>query len=153
MQGAPPLECKKILMSLATTQGIGFGTGEPHKIDFIDVSRAYFHAKARRNAYIKLPSEGHEEGMVGKLLKAMYGTRDAAPNWEAEYQEFMTSDCKFKSCLTTPCMFYLAEKKLRVVIHGDDFTVLGPHYSLMWFREQIKKSDNLNHKGEDNYLQ
>ena len=25
------------------------------------------------------------------------------------------------------------------MIHGDDFTVLGPHYSLMWFREQIKK--------------
>ena len=69
----------------------------------------------------------------------MYGTRDAAQNWEAEYQEFMIKDCQFKSCLTTPCMFYLKEKNLRAVIHGDDFTVLGPHYSLMWFREQIKK--------------
>ena len=51
------------------------------KLDFIDVRRVYFHAKARREVYVKLPAEDSEEGMCGRLNKAMYGTRDAAQNW------------------------------------------------------------------------
>ena len=50
------------------------------KIDFIDVRRAYFHAKARREVYVSLPPEDWEEGKCGRLQKAMYGTRDAAQN-------------------------------------------------------------------------
>ena len=33
--------------------------------------------------------EDAEEGMCGEFEKAMYGTRDAARNWEEEYTEFM----------------------------------------------------------------
>ena len=55
------------------------------KMDFIDVRRAYFHADAIRDVYIKLPPEDDEPGMCGKLTKSMYGTRDAAQNWEYEY--------------------------------------------------------------------
>ena len=39
---------------------------------FIDVRRAYFHAKARRDVYIELPAEDAEPGMCGKLLKSLY---------------------------------------------------------------------------------
>ena len=86
----PPLEAKKILMSLAVTEGVGYrkgGKDKGMKLDFIDVRRAYFHAKARREVYVKLPAEDSEEGMCGRLNKAMYGTRDAAQNWEYEYIE------------------------------------------------------------------
>ena len=44
----PPLEAKKLLMSLAMTEGVGFERGKEKagmKIDFIDVRRAYFYAK------------------------------------------------------------------------------------------------------------
>ena len=136
--GTPPLEAKKMLMMMATTHGIGTGVKDHLKIDFIDVSRAYFHARARREVFIKLPPEDHEDGMCGKLVKAMYGTRDAAQNWEMEYTGFMIEDGGFTQCSSTPCMFWNEEKNLRVVIHGDDFTVLGCHTSLMWFREKIK---------------
>ena len=56
------------------------------KLLFVDVKRAYFYAKARRDVYVKLPAEDWEEGMCGKLNKAMYGTRDAASNWEHKYR-------------------------------------------------------------------
>ena len=58
----PPLEAKKILFSLAVTAGKGFkgDRRQGMKIDFIDVRRAYFQAKARRDAYIKLPYEDGE---------------------------------------------------------------------------------------------
>ena len=45
----PPLEAKKLLFSMAVTEGIGFQEGSRAggmKIDFIDISRAFFHAKA-----------------------------------------------------------------------------------------------------------
>ena len=61
------------------------------KIDFIDVKRAYFHARAKLEVYVNLPEEDNTPGMCGKLLKAMYGTRDAAQNWESEYVEFLNS--------------------------------------------------------------
>ena len=54
----PPLEAKKLLMSLAVTEGIGYRAGKKKKgmrLDFIDVRRAYFHAEARRPVYVRLP--------------------------------------------------------------------------------------------------
>ena len=59
--------------------------------DFIDVRRAYFHAEARRLVYVKLPGEDNEPNMCGKLIKALYGTRDAAQNWEHAYIDFLVS--------------------------------------------------------------
>ena len=59
------------------------------KLDFIDVRRAYFHAAARREVYVELSAEDREEGMCGRLNKSMYGTRDAAQNWEYEYSGFL----------------------------------------------------------------
>ena len=38
--GAPPLEAKKMLMSLATTHGVGIGQGGRLKMDFIDICRS-----------------------------------------------------------------------------------------------------------------
>ena len=90
----PPLEAKKLLMALAVTDGVGFKAGRKKKgmrLDFIDVRRAYFHARARRLVYVALPEEDYEEGMCGRLKKAMYGTRDAAQNWEYAYTEWLES--------------------------------------------------------------
>ena len=53
-----------------------------------DVKRAFFHAKAQKLVYVKLPAEDvleGEEGMCGRLDYSMYGTRDAAVNWANEY--------------------------------------------------------------------
>ena len=68
----PPLEVKKMLFSLAVTEGIGFkgSRDKGMKLEFIDVRRAYFHSPARRKVYVKLPEEDYEEGMCGMLLKA-----------------------------------------------------------------------------------
>ncbi len=50
---------------------------------FVDVCRAYFHAKALRDVYVELTPEDREAGLCGKLLKSMCGMRDAAQIWEA----------------------------------------------------------------------
>ena len=62
--------------------------------------------------------------MCGLLMKSLEGTRDAAQNWEHTYVKFMEG-IGFSRGIATPCIFTLEAKQLRVVVHGDDFTVLG----------------------------
>ena len=49
-----------------------------------DVSWAYFYAPATRNLFIELPTEDDEAhaGEVGRLNVCLYGTRDAAKEWQ-----------------------------------------------------------------------
>ncbi len=70
--------------------------------------------------------------------KSMYGTRDAAQNWELEYTEMMT-EAGFKQGSHSVCAFQNAEKNVRVVVHGDDFTALGTNKDLDWFRGVMQK--------------
>jgi hypothetical protein len=128
----PPLEAKKILFSLYTSR-------ERLCLDFIDVSTAYFHAKARREIYVELPKEDWEEGVCGMLEKSMYGARDAARHWEMEYTEMMV-EAGFTPGVHCPYAFWHKERDVRVVVHGDDFTVLGKKESLDWFRKVISSS-------------
>ena len=89
----PPLEAKKILFSLAVTEGYGFRGGDREGgmcIDFINVSRAFFRAEAIRRVYVELPKEDRQEGMCGLLVKSLYGTRDGAQNWGDSYMKFMS---------------------------------------------------------------
>ena len=116
------------------------------KIDFIDISRAYFQAEAIRRVYVELPEEDYSEGMCGLLQKSMYGTRDAAQNWGEAYSSFMRS-IGFTQGTGSPCVFWHSTKELRVVVHGDDFTVLGWEEQLDWFWGKIKTKFLSKHRG------
>ena len=53
-----------------------------------DVSRLNFHPPAaEREVHIDLPPQDSEPGMVGRLLRTIHGTRDAADQWEKLYGE------------------------------------------------------------------
>ena len=93
----------------------------------MDVSRAYFYAKSVRPTYIKLPSEdprAGEEGIVGKLMMSMYGTRDAAQNWAEEYSTTLQK-AGYKRGVANPCLFYSEADDCSVMVHGDDFVAVG----------------------------
>ena len=78
------MEALKAIISIAANHKGNFS------IMHIDVSRAYFNAKAQRPVLIRLPVEdrmGTDTGKVGLMKESMYGTRDAASNWERDWQE------------------------------------------------------------------
>ena len=95
------------------------------KIEFIDATRAYYQAAATREIYVELPPGDREEGMCGKLLKSLQGTRDAAMNWEATYSKVLR-DVGFITGKSSPCIFYHPQRNIRITVHGDDFTAMGP---------------------------
>ena len=63
--------------------------------------------------------------------------RDAAQNWEAAYTEFM-NEIGFDTGKASPCVFHHIERYIRVVVHGDDFTMLGSRKQLDWFKGRIE---------------
>ena len=82
----PPIEAMKMLLPAAITEGVGYDRGREDKgmtFEFIDINKAYLQAETKREVYVALPDEDKETGMCAKLIKSMYGTRDAAPNWES----------------------------------------------------------------------
>ena len=84
--------------------------------------------------------------MCGRLLKALYGTRDAAQNWEFEYSEFLVSQ-GFTKAVSNPCMFHHKARDIRIVVHGDDFTVLASCEQLDWFRGCISSKFEVKYRG------
>ena len=67
---------------------------------------------------------------------SLYGTRDAAQNWEEEYCETLIA-MGFSRGLSSPCAFYHKQHNLRLVVHGDDFTSIGSAEQLEWFAQQL----------------
>ena len=137
--GTPPLESMRFLFSLARTAGPHNPSDDPLKLSFIDIRRAHFTAKATREIYVELVPEDQDDPnnpQCGLLEKSMYGTQDAAQNWELEYGDFMVSN-GFIQGLGSPCLFYHPSRNIRTSVHGDDFTNLGSESQLLWLKERF----------------
>ena len=77
----PPLEALRCIVSRAATFD---SNGQARELMINDVSRAYFYAEATRCMYIEIPPEDRlfDPNMLGRLRLCLYGTRDAALNWQ-----------------------------------------------------------------------
>ena len=134
----PPLEALKALVSdAATTDEFADWTDKVMMV--ADVSRAFFEAPVQRKVCAELPPELHQEGRddVGFLVKSLYGTRDAAANFQREVRKFMAS-CGFRVGRYTASAFHHRARNLRVVVHGDDFIVVGGRPAVDWFRGRLE---------------
>jgi len=78
----PPSESLRLLVSHMMTDSVD-SKGRPLCLASWDVSRAHFYGLATRNLCVELPEELKEEGkdLVGRLVRTMYGTEDAAKIW------------------------------------------------------------------------
>ena len=83
----------------------------------------------RACGHIELPEEdveGRQRGMVGRLKKALYGTRDAPLAW----QEALTRTLKemgFQVSSLHPALFYHSKRDMCVAIHVDDMLCSETH--------------------------
>ena len=130
----PPLEALKLLISeLATYDDMN----EEKKVVMInDVARAFFKAPATRKLCVELPEElkDAKRDEVGLLNKSLYGTRDAAANFQSLVKTVMTQ-CGFRQSHQNPCTYVHKGKKIRTLVHGDDFVSVGSRMALKWFKE------------------
>ena len=94
----------------------------------------------RRDLWVKFPPEdprSGEPGFRGRLLKCMYGARDAGQNFELYTHGFMASQ-EFQVGLFTPCVFHSEEKNQQVYVYGDNFVVKGSRSDNKQFTADLK---------------
>ena len=115
--GTPQLEALKAVVSFAASHSPEFS------LMHVDVSRAYFHAKAQRPVLVKLSAEDcskKDRGKIGLLKQSMYGTRGAASNWERDWQGHL-ENCGYELERSSRNLFRNKNRKTLVLTHGDDF--------------------------------
>ena len=128
----PPLEALRLIVSRAATVVEGEPTNE---IMVNDVSRAYFYAKCTRCLYVELPKEDPEAhpDYLGRLRLCLYGTRDAALNWQQTLADHLTEN-GFTRGVGHPAVFHHAGQNVWSLVHGDDYCSAGPAASLDWLQ-------------------
>ena len=136
--GTPPWEGTKFIISKAMTQQRGKrGEWLKKKILILDISRAHFHPECRRELFIKLPIEAGGTG-YGRLLRCMYGTRDAAAEWENFHKEKLQG-AGYRAGTSCTCVFASEDGESSGVVHGDDFFFEGAEERLNEMEAELRR--------------
>ena len=110
---------------------------KPLKLELLDISRAHFNGVPAEDTFVELPPERRRDGVCGKLVSNLYGTRGAAVAWEVDYSGNMEK-WGFLRGVASPCIFMHSTRRLMVIVHGDDFLCLGTDDDLSWLEGQVK---------------
>ena len=95
-----------------------------------------------------LPAEDPKScvpGLLGKLRKAMYGTRDAPAVWQKVVKEAMLS-LGFVCSSSNPSVFRHERRDILVVTHVDDFLCCAQRDDLDWLWKSLSKRYTLKSK-------
>ena len=146
----PPLAAARMMVSGLASRGRA-GPGS-HRLMILDIKKAFLYGKIRRKVFIELPAEDKRSNIkdavtgrpmyVGRLLKAMYGTRDAPQVWQAEISGTLEM-LGFHQSVGSPCVYYNTGAGVRAVVHVDDFLVTGPKDAMNKFKIELEKKYKL----------
>ena len=94
--------------------------------------------------YVELPKEDKMYGssLVGKLIKAMYGTRAAPKIWPQTVKKVMLS-LGFEVNVLFPCVYYHPGRDLTVLTHANDFLCGGRKSDLQWLHFMLAEEFEL----------
>ena len=95
------------------------------------VRRAYVYATAARYLFVSLPPGDTEArpGQVGRPNLCLYGTRDAAANWQDTFSVHLQSS-GFVRDAAHPSVSHHPRKRIHILVHGDCYASVGPTSSL-----------------------
>ena len=93
----------------------------------MDVVTAFLNADIKEQLFMKQPQGYHKGGtnIVCRLLKSVYGTRQASHNWNELVNEFLIS-IGFKRCISDTCVYVRRTKTGRIIVIGlyvDDLPI------------------------------
>ena len=108
----------RIFLKLSVTKG--------HVRRSIDFTAAYLQAVLPEDLYLDTP-EGMtcREGHVLKLLKSIYGLKQAGRYWYVLLKLFLTEEEKYTCCASDHCIFTSPDLSVLVLIYVDDVIISG----------------------------
>ena len=125
----------RLILTLATLFGWAIQT--------VDVASAFLQGNTlERIVHVKPPAEAKEIGKLWRLLKCLYGLKDASKQWYLKIENRLLA-LNFKKSKYDPGLFYLMHGgKLAgmIGIHVDDFLQAGNQYFNQHIIPEILKS-------------
>ena len=133
------IETIRLVIAIAAANG--------WEIHHLDVKTAFLHGELKEEVYVSQP-EGFEikgkEDKVYKLMKALYGLRQAPRAWNIKLNRIL-QEFGFTRCSKEPSVYRREEKSstLMVCVYVDDLLVTGSSLQLIveFKREMASKFD------------
>ena len=144
----PPLEAKKFMFRrVAGVRGWRRRRGEEEeKLMFIDVRKAHLNAKCDEEEWVELPEDFKQYGRFARLRRWLYGMRKAASGWEEDYSDRLLK-IGFIRGKSASTVFWNKNTGVRIVVHGDDFTMSGTRKALMGIKEKLEEWYDIKFRG------
>ena len=133
----PPSMASRFVISDTASRGKEGNTSR--RLAMFDVKRAFLHGVMEEEVFMELPEDDvmRQQGLIGKLKKAMYGTRSAPRMWQQVVKQTM-NELGFSSCITTPCLYVDQERDIFVVAHVDAFLCSGKSSDSQWTKIELE---------------
>jgi hypothetical protein len=132
--------------------------GEKLKLEHFDVKNAFTQSEIDAEIYTEPPKGFETKGKYGKiqvlkLIKSLYGTRQASRLWQLKLRNHLINKMGFKNSLSDPCLYVKRDDKGSVMILGvyvDDIILAHKNIKLNDFIEGFcgKGGFNAKHLGK-----
>eukprot|EP00171_Calliarthron_tuberculosum_P023532 IDg23532t1 len=98
--------------------------------DQMDVVTAFLNGDLTEEVYMEVPPgfrDPKRPNLVCRLLKAIYGLKQAPKQWYAKINSFLVDDLKFQACSSEPCLYLKHTKQsiLTIILYVDDLLIAG----------------------------
>ena len=121
---APVMKYKSMRIMLYIANRLGY------ELEQLDVVTAFLNGKLKEVVYMEQP-QGYQEGntryKICKLVKSLYGTKQAPREWNNELNDFLIKVIRMKRCVSDPCLYLRKTRSQRLIILGvfvDDMLVI-----------------------------
>ena len=115
----PPLKFVRLISSWAASYKPKLANASMI-IAVFHISVSFFHGKVRKVIYVVPPEDLRKKGKIWRLLKSLYGTRDASQVFAAYVEEGLY-DHGLQRNAVVPCLYWGAMPETLGVHWGDDF--------------------------------
>ena len=135
---------------------LAMAAGEKLKLEHFDVTSAFTQSKIDCDIYVE-PPKGFVPKIDGKptvlkLLKALYGTKQASKLWQDTLAKHLTENMGFKRSTADPCLFSRRDECGSVILVGiyvDDIICAHNEKKFEWFKTEFSGPNGFrsNHLG------
>ena len=125
---------------------------EQREIHGMDVITAYLLGKLDEEIYMMQPEGfaklGMKKDLVCRLLRSLYGLKQAARVWNQKIHAFLVKIGFVRSC-ADPCLYIDTKRNIYITIWVDDLLIAGKDgKQIAWVKQQLSKEFEMKDLGE-----
>lgn len=119
----------------------------------MDVKTAFLNGLLKEEIYMRLPPDEDNPPKICKLIKSLYGLKQAGRSWNMRFNEIIISLC-FKNTESDTCLYICREKNLYIILYVDDILIFGRNIrDIEWIKSEFFNHFKMKDLGEvSNFL-